>query len=100
MDSNAEDVYCWRPLQVVRGSSKTLRIIPGVLQYLAVVRGAQEAPNNPRGVIMVNIQVDLSSAATDGTLSALSLKELVVFARTQAVRLLDPRLMSRLRAAL
>lgn len=49
---------------------------------------------------MIYIQIGLTSATTDGTPSALSLKELVVLSWLKSVRVLDPSFMGRLGATL
>src|SRR5690606_9115322 len=97
---DSEDLRSWRRFQVVRGSPQSFRVIPGVLQNLAVVCCTQQAPNCPSGVIVVNVQISASTSSADGTNATLSFKEFVVLPRKQPVCVLDPSFVTRLRASL
>lgn len=93
VEPNPNDLRSRRGIKVVSSSTKTLGVVPGVLQNFSVVSSAQETTNNPILVVVVYIQVCLSGTPTDGTSTTLSLKKLAVLSRLQAVCLLDTCLM-------
>jgi hypothetical protein len=88
VDALSDVVERWRSFEVIRSTAESLGIVPGRGKQPAVAHSAKKAPDKPCLVAVVYREPLPASATTDGTLPALSLKQLVVLAGLKAVYVL------------